>query len=450
MSGTFCSAFAHDFLRQFLKFRYCAALWLMLGITSLCTGQVASGTQLNIGFDGLSAFEFEPVNYNLTDGVHSFKIRVNPVPIGGFGINATHTKSGVSGEALNFIAGGTLSFDLNNDGTFGGAGDEFTLVSMNVGGNRIDPGITETVTIVPDASATVVANITSTQTVLNSLNVNSPNATVVSGSFSASDFNGIKTLTIEGVAVGSGLPPNPLVDNMVIIVGAVANAPTTATVAASVFLEGTYNGTDLNTTLNASIPATQPYSINGHSGGTAPGIPINAVDWVLVELREAGSAAAALSSTKVGSVAGFLMSDGTIKATDGASNLTVSLTGNTGSEFFVVIYHRNHLPIMSANAISESSSLYTIDFTTASANTYLGTAGLASLTGGKFGMLSGDADGDGDVDAADLTAWRAQNGIAFSYNNTNGDFNLDGVINAVDRNEFQRKNVAKTSQVPGT
>ncbi|MCE7996932.1 MAG: beta-propeller fold lactonase family protein [Roseivirga sp.] len=227
--------------------------------------------------------------------------------------------------------------------------------------------------------------------------------------------------------------------------------PTSATVAATVFLEGAYNGTNLNTTLNASIPTTQTYTNNGHAWAeTAGAVPANAVDWVLVELREAGSAAAALNATKVGSAAGFLMNDGTIKATDGTSNLTISLSGNTGSDFFVVIYHRNHLPIMSANAISESSSIYAIDFTSASANTHQGTTGLASLSGAKFGMLAGDADGDGDVDATDLTTWRGQNGGQFSYNSTNGDFNLDGVINAVDRNNFQQKNATKTSQIPTT
>lgn len=237
-----------------------------------------------------------------------------------------------------------------------------------------------------------------------------------------------------------------IIDN--VRISAANNTPTTATVAASVFLEGAYNGTNLNTTLNASIPTTQPYSINGHTGGTASGIPANAVDWVLVELREAASASAALSTTKVGSAAGFLMNDGSVKASDGTSDLTISLSGNSGSAFYVVIYHRNHLAIMSANTISESGGTYSIDFTSSSANTYQTTTALTTLSTGKFAMPAGDADGDGDVDATDLTTWRGQNGAVFSYNSTNGDFNLDGVINAVDRIEFQKKNASKTSQVP--
>lgn len=240
------------------------------------------------------------------------------------------------------------------------------------------------------------------------------------------------------------------IDEIVVSAEEGSLAPVSATVSASTLLEGAYNGATLNTTLNTSIPTTQPYSTNGHSGGeTAGSIPAGAVDWVLVELREAASAATALASTKVGSAAGFLMSDGSIKATDGTSNLTISLSGNTGSDFFVVVYHRNHLPIMSASAQSASSTL-TIDFTSASATVYQGTSAVSALSGGKFGMIAGDADGDGDVDGTDLTTWRGQNGGTFGYNTTNGDFNLDGVINALDRNDYQQKNTSKTSQVPTT
>ena len=229
---------------------------------------------------------------------------------------------------------------------------------------------------------------------------------------------------------------------------ALVTAPTSATVAATVFLEGAYNGTNLNTTITSSIPLSQPYSFNGHSGGSASGIPSGAVDWVLVELREAASAATANNGAKVGSAAGFLMSDGRIKATNGTDDLSVFLSGNSGAEFFVVIYHRNHLPIMSANAISESGSAYTIDFTTSSSNTYQGTSALSSLAGSKFGMVAGDQNSDGQVNSTDLTNWRVQNGGAFNYTGSSADFNLDGQVNAVDRNDYQQPNSGKSRQVP--
>ncbi|MCE7993653.1 MAG: hypothetical protein HEP71_16835 [Roseivirga sp.] len=244
-----------------------------------------------------------------------------------------------------------------------------------------------------------------------------------------------------------------MLDNIRLNGTVAVSAPTSATVAASAFLEGAYNGTNLNTAINGSLPAQQPYNgTNSHSEATnVTSMPANAVDWVLVELREAGSAAAALNSTRVGSAAGLLMNNGSIKATDGTSDLTVSLSGNTGSDFFIVIYHRNHLPIMSASAISESSGTYSIDFTGSSANTYQTTTALSSLSGGKFGMPAGDLDQDGDIDATDLITWRTNNGISFSYDsNGAADFNLDGVINAVDRNDFHQKNTGKTRQVPSS
>lgn len=252
----------------------------------------------------------------------------------------------------------------------------------------------------------------------------------------------------EASATNNSSSPNLAASEFSIVYN---SAPSTVVVSATVFLEGAYNGTALDKNINGSIPLNQPYSINGHSGGTASSIPFNAVDWVLVELREAGSAAVAINSTKVGSIAGFLMTDGTIKATDGTSDLTVSLSGNSGSEFFVVVYHRNHLPIMSASTISESSGTYTIDFTSNSANTYQTTAALVALSGGKFGMPAGDADGNGAVEEADLVEWRNNNGTTFSYD-SNGcsDMNLDGVINAIDRNLFWKANssASKTSQLP--
>lgn len=278
-------------------------------------------------------------------------------------------------------------------------------------------------------------------------------------SFNFTDFN--FTIPVTGSSVqlrarvlGSTGTEEILFDNIRLKGTASSSAPTSATVAAKAFLEGAFNGTGLNTTLNGSIPTAQPYgsaAFNNHPGTESASAPAGAVDWILVELREAASAASALNSTKVGSAAGFLMSDGSIKATDGSSNLTVSLSGNIGASFYVVIYHRNHLPIMSASAISESGSLYTIDFTSASANTYQTTTALASLSGGRFGLPAGDTDGDGDVDATDLTTWRSNNGGTFSYSGSGiADFNLDGVINAIDRNGFHQKNTSKTRQVPTT
>ncbi|OEK07439.1 dockerin type I domain-containing protein [Roseivirga misakiensis] len=242
----------------------------------------------------------------------------------------------------------------------------------------------------------------------------------------------------------------PNVQSSPIKVDVTTLAPSSLQIAATVFLEGAYNGTNLNTAINSSIPAQQPYNgVNSHSQTTNVSIPANAVDWVLVELREAGTAATATNGTRKGSTAGFLMNDGTIKATDGTSNPTINLTGNTGTDYYVVVYHRNHLPIMSAAAIDGSGGTLTIDFTSNSANTYQTTTALASLTNNKFGMPSGDVNQDGSINSTDLSTWQTNNGAVYSYSGSGiADFNLDGEINAVDRNDFQQKNTSKTRQVP--
>ncbi len=263
------------------------------------------------------------------------------------------------------------------------------------------------------------------------------------------DFDNVDKVLIEDQGGTFGF--DGLFDHFVFS-AAIIPPPDNISLAATVFLEGAYNGTDLNTALNSNIPTDQPYNgadFNNHAGTESANAPANAVDWVLIELREANSAALALNNTKVGSAAGFLMSDGSIKGTDGTSDLSITLTGNSGAAFFVVIYHRNHLPVMSASAITEDEGTYSIDFTSLAANTYQGTTSLVSLTGGKFGMPAGDSNGDGTIDADDLAAWQSNNGTAFSYG-TNGavDFNLDGTINAVDRNGFYRKNTTKERQVP--
>lgn len=234
--------------------------------------------------------------------------------------------------------------------------------------------------------------------------------------------------------------------------GTLTILPTTATVSIKVLLEGAYGGAGaMNATLGSLVEQNQPYTSLGHSGNESfVSLPAGAIDWVLVELREANSASVAFKSTKVGSAAGLLMSDGSIKASDGSSALQISLTGNLTADFFLVVYHRNHLPVMSANALSQSSGNYSIDFTTNSSLAFQGADALISLPGMLFGMAAGDTDADGDIDSDDRTTWRSQNGRAFSYQLNSADFNLDGVINAIDLNGYWRKNnlTNKTSKVP--
>jgi len=162
----------------------------------------------------------------------------------------------------------------------------------------------------------------------------------------------------------------------------------------------------------------------------------------LVELRDAADAASATSGTVIAQQAAFLNDDGTIVGTDGTvlPNFDVSVS----DQLFVVIWHRNHLGIMSANSLSEAGGIYTYDFTTSAAQAY-GTNSQKDIGSGVFGMISADSNGDGDVNAADLSQWQTQAGVAGYYSS---DFDFNGQTDNADKNEGWILNEDKSSQVP--
>ena len=105
--------------------------------------------------------------------------------------------------------------------------------------------------------------------------------------------------------------------------------------------------------------------------------------------------------------------------------------------------HRNHLPVMSANAVSLSSNSALYDFTTSSSKAY-GTDPMADLGGGKWGLYSGDSDRNGTINVLDygnVVNFLFDTGYKF------GDLDLNGIINVLDYSKTN-SNLFKTSQVP--
>ncbi|MCD4788583.1 MAG: Ig-like domain-containing protein, partial [Bacteroidales bacterium] len=133
-------------------------------------------------------------------------------------------------------------------------------------------------------------------------------------------------------------------------------------------LEGPFTGPDMNTDLNSGgyLPTSQPYNISPwyYSGIENVGaIPNgNVTDWVLVELRETtGDASTAIPATMIERQAALLLNDGLVVGMDGISNLIFSST--VTNNLFVIVWHRNHLGIMSAIPVTISGGIYTYDFT---------------------------------------------------------------------------------------
>ena len=217
-----------------------------------------------------------------------------------------------------------------------------------------------------------------------------------------------------------------------------------------VLLDGPYIGPNMSTTLNSSgyVPLNQPYNVAPWSyNGTEAVVSIpnvNVVDWILIELRDAVDVPSATSATIIETQAGFLLNNGTIVGIDGSSMLQSAATVTQG--LFVVIWHRHHLGIMSANPLIESGGVYSYDFSTGSGQVAGGFLGYKELAAGIWGMVGGDGNADKQVNNADkLDVWAVQAGLG-GYRQ--GDFNMDAQVNNLDKIDIWAVNSGYGGQVP--
>jgi hypothetical protein len=215
------------------------------------------------------------------------------------------------------------------------------------------------------------------------------------------------------------------------------------------FLEGPHSGLEMTTELNSSgmIPLNQPYNqppwnYNGtESVGAIPGTDV--VDWILVELRDAPDAVSATGNTVVAHKAGFLLKDGTVAGLDGSSILQFNIALN--QQIFVVIWHRNHLGIMSASGLTIINGVYTYDFSVSASQVHGSSNGYKYLGQRIWGMAAGDANQDKFIDSHDKTYW---NYFAGQKGYHSSDYNLDGQVDNTDNNDAWYPNLNMSSKVP--
>jgi len=220
----------------------------------------------------------------------------------------------------------------------------------------------------------------------------------------------------------------------------------------NVMLEGPFNGLGMATDLKTLglVPLNQPYNSNSlaewyYTGTESVGsIPANVVDWVLVELRDATDPASAAHGTDVAIQAAFLLNDGSIVDLNGSSNLT--FTGVSYDDgLYLVVWHRNHLGIISSDKMPRPGGIYTWDFTLFGAAFTDTNPGTKHLGGGNYGMYAGDASGGQYVNLFDHTLWSVDAGTD-GYLPT--DFDMDGQTHNVDKNDYYFINLDNNSQVP--
>lgn len=228
----------------------------------------------------------------------------------------------------------------------------------------------------------------------------------------------------------------------------------------TVLLEGPYDASGVMLqSLNTSgyIPLAQPYNpALPYYGNAAPAwlyagtesvtaIPDNVVDWVVVQVRDAADAASASSATIESEQAAFVLTDGSIVGLDGISRL--GFPGVTiDNDLFMVVYHRNHLGVMSANALTNVGGFYDYDFSTAETQVYGGANGHKEVEAGYWGMVAADGDANGLIQSTDETGPWVDDLGASGY--LGGDFDMNGLGQSTDETGFWAPNLGGGGQVP--
>jgi len=205
----------------------------------------------------------------------------------------------------------------------------------------------------------------------------------------------------------------------------------------TLFLEGPYQagGTMDNETL--PIPTKSPY--DNEDIGILPTVTGHIlIDWIYVELRNTETGATVQEANA------FVIDNGKIVDTNGNYSLPFHYT--TGKQYYIVIHHRNHLDIMSAerkffgDSQSEANNINLTTYGSVYNN------GFKEVDPGVYAMYTGDASGNNQVQTSDKNDyWNIQVGQA-GYRSA--DFNLNGQVQNNDLNDYWKYNVGTGSQVP--
>jgi hypothetical protein len=210
--------------------------------------------------------------------------------------------------------------------------------------------------------------------------------------------------------------------------------PSTLLLASKLFLEGPYNGSDMNTDINGLIPTTSPY-IDQRSIGS---VHADATDWLNLEVKSS-SDGATVSQKSI-----LLKKNGQFMQEDGTENVSIySIEGD--KNYYLVIRHRNHLDVMSSSAVAlNGSSANSYDFTTALSQYHTVDSDAAKdLGSGVWGMIAGDPNNSGAVNATDYL--EVKNNIGSSAY-SGSDNNLNGAVNATDY-LVVKPNIGNSTQV---
>ena len=261
-------------------------------------------------------------------------------------------------------------------------------------------------------------------------------ATTITGSGATSTFSNLATGTYTFSVTNSDGCISPPSNNAVI--NSQPLQSTNKQLLVNVYLEGFFNleTVAMNKTLNdlSLIPLIQPYQEapwNYAGSETILSVPTDVIDWILVELRAAATPAEALPATVLSGWprAYLLKSNGAIVDLDGITPPTIGNPLITG-HLYAIISHRNHISIMSNSGMTANCNDYTYNFTDSITKAYGNSSGYKQLTTNLFGMVSGNADGDGSISVLDFSKWASDFGKTTIY--ISSDIDGDGNVSVLD------------------
>jgi len=207
---------------------------------------------------------------------------------------------------------------------------------------------------------------------------------------------------------------------------------TTIAIGAKVklFLEGSFDDglQQMNTNLADAglLPLQQPFdeAPYGYTGSeTITTLPPDIVDWVLLQIRDGADMRTILQTKAV-----IIRKDGLLLDSEG--NEIITFDGLPSGRYYIAVFHRSHLPIISntPHPFSNNPTLY--DFTTAE-SAAMGAAQL-KIKQNIFMMNAGDFDGNGVINSQDYNLWKQNSSAVNVY--LSADVDGNGIINNQDYN----------------
>jgi len=281
------------------------------------------------------------------------------------------------------------------------------------------------------------------------------NVSPSSGSLSSNSQDDI-VLNINSIGLSAGIYESELVIsgndpyNPMILVPINLEVVEAAKVEIKAFLEGPFMGFEMLNQLNffEHLPYDQPYyelpwDYNGNESVYSISNS-DIVDWILIELRESsGDVSTAIPDSIIATKAGFILRDGTITDLSGTDPLAFNVV--VQENLYAILYHKNHLPIISSIPLDVNNGIYSYDFTTGSDKAFGGTSAQKELSTGVWGMISSDGNSDGQINNQDKNdIWLLQNGNS-GY--LEGDFNMNGTVDEQDKMQWE-PNTGKGTQIP--